>query len=76
MLSDDKLKRINELSRKSKTDGLSESEKEEQQDLRNQYLKAFRASFDRQLHSIKVVDPEGNDVTPEKLKKSKRDKSN
>ncbi|HET7629154.1 MAG TPA: DUF896 domain-containing protein [Bacillales bacterium] len=72
MLTRDKLNRINELSRKSKADGLSKKEKKEQQDLRNEYLQAFRKSFDRQLHSIKVVDPEGSDVTPDKLNKSKR----
>lgn len=72
MLSDEKLERINELARKAKSDGLTEQEKKEQKELRQQYLQRFRESFKNQLHSVKVIDPEGNDVTPEKLKKQKR----
>ncbi|HET7580512.1 MAG TPA: DUF896 domain-containing protein [Bacillales bacterium] len=75
MLSDDKLKRINELARKAKSDGLTKQEKKEQKELRQQYLQRFRESFKNQLHSVKVIDPEGNDVTPEKLKNHKRNDS-
>lgn len=74
MLSNDKLERINELARKAKEDGLSKAEKAEQQALRKDYLQQFRKAFKNQLHSVKVVDPEGKDVTPEKLKKSKNKK--
>ncbi|MBN8207547.1 DUF896 domain-containing protein [Bacillus sp. NTK071] len=72
MLSQDKIQRINELSRKSKESSLTEAEKKEQKDLRQEYLKSLRSSFDNQLHSIKVVDEEGTDVTPNKLKESKK----
>lgn len=75
MLSDEKLKRINHLARKAKSEGLTETERGEQEELRQQYLQQFRESFKKQLHSVKVVDPNGKDVTPEKLKKSKHDKS-
>ncbi|QST01674.1 DUF896 domain-containing protein [Pontibacillus sp. ALD_SL1] len=68
MISQDKLNRINELSHKSKQQGLSMTEQKEQQKLRQEYLKNFRNSFKSQLKGMKVVDPEGNDVTPEKLK--------
>ncbi|MGA9287334.1 MAG: DUF896 domain-containing protein [Anaerobacillus sp.] len=74
MLSQDKIQRINELSRKSKESSLSEAEKKEQKDLRQEYLKSLRSSFSNQLHSIKVVDEEGTDVTPEKLKESKKNR--
>ena len=72
MLSKDKLKRISELANKSKQQELSSQEKKEQQELRDAYIKAFRGDFKEHLHSIKVVDKEGKDVTPEKLKKSKK----
>lgn len=74
MLSNEKLERINELARKAKEEGLSNAEKEEQQTLRKQYLQQFRKAFKNQLHSVKVVDPDGKDVTPDKLKESKNKK--
>jgi uncharacterized protein YnzC (UPF0291/DUF896 family) len=76
MLSKDKLQRINELSKKSKTVGLSPAEKTEQKQLREEYLKVFRKSFKQDLHGVTFVDPNGNDVTPEKLKRSKENKDN
>ncbi|WP_273850464.1 DUF896 domain-containing protein [Guptibacillus spartinae] len=75
MLSQDKIQRINELSRKSKESSLTVEEKKEQKDLRQEYLASLRSSFKNQLHSIKVVDEEGTDVTPEKLKESKKNRS-
>ncbi|MBD1379319.1 DUF896 domain-containing protein [Metabacillus arenae] len=68
MLSKDKIARINQLSKKSKTVGLSNIESKEQQQLREEYLKSFRKSMKKTLKNVKVVDPEGNDVTPNKLK--------
>lgn len=65
---EDMIKRINELANKSKTIGLTEEEKVEQQDLRKQYLAKFRGNMENTLLNLKVVDPEGVDVTPEKLK--------
>lgn len=64
----DIIKRINELANKSKTVGLTEEEKEEQQKLRQEYLSVFRGNMKKTLLNVKVVDEEGNDVTPEKLK--------
>lgn len=51
-----KIMRINELAKKSKTSGLSASEKEEQALLRQEYLKAIRLNFKATLDSIEVVD--------------------
>ncbi|WP_181348578.1 DUF896 domain-containing protein [Thalassobacillus sp. CUG 92003] len=68
MLSKEKINRINELANKSKAEGLTDSEKEEQQALREQYLGNVRKSFKNQLKGMKVMDPEGKDVTPSKLK--------
>lgn len=68
--------RINELANKSKTIGLSDLEKEEQKELREEYIKRFRSSFKNTLLNTKVVDPMGNDVTPDKLKKEQNKKKN
>ncbi|HDK5727244.1 TPA: DUF896 domain-containing protein, partial [Staphylococcus pseudintermedius] len=35
---------------------------------RSEYLEVFRSSFKSQIENTKVIDPDGNDVTPEKLK--------
>lgn len=56
MLSKEKIARINELAKKSKKDGLTPQEKTEQQELREEYIKAFRKSFRNQLDSIEIVD--------------------
>ncbi|OIJ13074.1 hypothetical protein BKP37_11205 [Anaerobacillus alkalilacustris] len=72
MLSKEKLQRINELSKKAKSGGLTPEETKEQQKLRQEYIQTFRSSFKNHLHSIKVVDEKGQDVTPQKLKASKK----
>lgn len=69
MLSKEKLARINELARKAKQTGLTAMEAKEQTKLRAEYLQTFRSSMLNTLKSVTVIDPEGNDVTPEKLKK-------
>lgn len=62
------LNRINELSRKQKTQGLTQEEYAEQQKLRQEYLKDIRGQVLSTMSTLKVVDPNGEDVTPEKLK--------
>ncbi|HHV30118.1 DUF896 domain-containing protein [Acetivibrio mesophilus] len=54
------INRINELSRKSKSVGLTDEEKEEQQTLRQEYLKIFRSNFKATLDSVVIVDKDGN----------------
>ncbi|MGG1576034.1 DUF896 domain-containing protein [Fictibacillus sp. NRS-1165] len=76
MLTPDKLQRINFLAKKSKLEGLSTEEAQEQKQLREEYLKNVRSSFQNRLHSLKIIDPEGNDVTPQKLKESKKSQNN
>lgn len=68
MPKDELVDKINHLAKKAKTVGLSAEEQTEQKRLRELYLKKFRANFISTMKTVKVVDPEGNDVTPQKLK--------
>ena len=75
MLSKEKLARINELAKKSKTTtGLTDTEKKEQALLREEYLDRFRGGMRNHIEGMKVVDTEGNDVTPDKLKEIQKNK--
>ncbi|MCU4978981.1 DUF896 domain-containing protein [Bacillus cereus] len=56
--------RINELSKKERTSGLTVDEKQEQQMLRQHYTETFRGSLDSILLNTKIVDPNGLNVTP------------
>lgn len=62
------LPRINELARKKTNQGLTAQEQLEQKQLREEYLQMIRGSMEETLLTTTVQDPEGNDVTPEKLK--------
>ncbi|MFP7477543.1 DUF896 domain-containing protein [Terribacillus saccharophilus] len=74
MLTKDKLARLNALANKAKAEGLSLSEQKEQKELRQEYLGNVRSSFKNQFKSMTVMDREGNDVTPEKVKKLRDEK--
>lgn len=74
MLSKEKLARINELANKSKKEPLTEAEKKEQKALREEYLEKFRGGMRNHIEGMKVVDQEGTDVTPEKLKAIQKEK--
>lgn len=56
-----KLDRINELSHKSKAEGLTETEKAEQAELRAEFLAEIRADVRSSLESIEIIE----EVTPE-----------
>lgn len=62
------INRINELSRKQKKEGLTQEELAEQQILRKEYLQAIRGQVLSTISGLTIVDPNGDDVTPEKLK--------
>lgn len=74
MQPDKLIQRINGLANKSKKEELTDVEKEEQSALRKEYLKMIRGQVESQLSSIQVVDEEGHDVTPDKLKQLKINK--
>lgn len=54
---DDMVKRINELYKKSKEEGLSQEEKVEQESLRRQYIDNVKNNFRSQLQTIKPNKP-------------------
>lgn len=70
------IKRINDLANKSKEEELSTEEKSEQKKLRKEYLAKIRGQVKTQLATVKVVDEEGKDITPDKLKDLKENKEN
>jgi uncharacterized protein YnzC (UPF0291/DUF896 family) len=55
-----KINRINQLSKKAKADGLTQNEKEEQLQLRQEYIAEFRGSLKTTLDNIVIVDAKGN----------------
>ncbi|MFA7744923.1 DUF896 domain-containing protein [Salinicoccus roseus] len=75
MLEKEKLQCINALAAKKKAGSINKEELEELKGLREEYLENFRSSFRKQVENTKVVDPEGNDVTPEKLKRIQQEKN-
>ena len=52
--------RINELARKSKTEGLNEAELKEQAQLRKEYIEAFRRNLRGQLNNIDIKEADGS----------------
>ena len=58
-MNQEKIDRINFLARKSRTDGLTDAEKEEQLALRQEYIAAFRRSLTGQLDNTWIVDERG-----------------
>lgn len=54
-----RLDRINELYRKSKAEGLTEAEKEEQQTLRTEYIALVRKNLRGQLNNMSIQNPDG-----------------
>ena len=59
VMEKEQIERINELARKKKTVGLTETEAAEQQALRAQYLKEFRANMEATLQAVRVEQEDG-----------------
>ncbi|MDO5551636.1 MAG: DUF896 domain-containing protein [Lachnospiraceae bacterium] len=60
MTMQEKIDRINTLYHKSQSVGLTDEEKAEQQQLRQDYIKAIRASLRGNLDSISVKEADGS----------------
>ena len=58
-MTNEKIARINELAKKSKTTGLTDAEKAEQQELRQEYLADIKASLRAQLNNTSIKEPDG-----------------
>ena len=58
-MTEEKIKRINALAKKEKSEGLSAEERAEQQILRQEYLAAIRQSLDQALDHTYVQQPDG-----------------
>ena len=58
-MTQEKIARINELARKSKTTGLTDAEKAEQQALRQEYVADVKASLRAQLNNTSIQEPDG-----------------
>ncbi len=58
-MTKEKIARINELARKSRTgEGLTDAEKTEQAALRQEYRDGVKANLEGQLKNIEIVDKE------------------
>ena len=74
MLEKTKMMRLNELAKKKKVGTLTQTERQEQDLLRKAYLAAFRSGFKETIENTKIIDTQGNDVTPEKIKALREEK--
>ena len=62
MVTEQDIKRINELYHKSQKEGLTEEEKEEQAKLRKEYVDSVRNNLKSQLDNIVIEKPDGSRV--------------
>lgn len=58
-MTEEKIKRINELYHKSQKEGLTAEEKDEQAKLRYEYVQAIRANLRANLDNISIQNPDG-----------------
>lgn len=61
-MKEERIRRINELYHKAKTEGLTEAEKKEQKLLRQEYINAFRENLRGQLNNISIREKDGTIV--------------
>lgn len=59
-MDDTTITRMNELWHKSKGEGLTEAEKEEQKQVRQEYLAAIRQNLRGQLDNISIQEKDGS----------------
>lgn len=57
---EDKIQRINELYKKSKAEGLTAAELQEQKVLRAEYIEAFKRNLRGQLDNISIREADGS----------------
>ena len=72
-MDEKKIARINELYHKSKAEGLTEEEQQEQAELRQEYIASVRNNIRSQLDNVTIVNPDGTMVDLGKTHGIKRD---
>ena len=63
MTMEEKIARINALARKAKAEGLTDDEREEQAQLRRDYIDSVKANLKSQLDSLYVLDEKSGKKT-------------
>lgn len=58
-MNKEKIDRINFLARKQKTEGLTDQEKQEQFELRREYIESYKRSLVSQLENTYIVEKDG-----------------
>lgn len=58
-MTDEKIQRINELARKSKAEGLTKEEREEQALLRQEFIASVKGNLRAQLNNISIQNEDG-----------------
>ena len=66
MITQEQIDRIKELYRKSKAEGLTSKEAEEQKTLRQEYIQAFKNNLRGTLETIKIQNPDGSVIDVKK----------
>ncbi|MCR4956057.1 MAG: DUF896 domain-containing protein [Lachnospiraceae bacterium] len=74
-MTEEKIQRINELYHKSKGEGLTEAEKEEQAKLRKEYINDIKGSIAAQMKNVNIIEKDGSIVNAaEQMEKKKGNK--
>ncbi len=73
-MNENDIKRINELYHKSKKEGLTEEEKEEQASLRKQYVESIKSNIRASLDNVSIVEPDGTVTDLKDIKNKKNGK--
>ena len=60
MITQKTIDRINELAHKSKKEGLTPAEKEEQKMLRQEYIEVIRGNIRSQLDNVDILEADGS----------------
>lgn len=65
-----KLDRLSELTRISRRRELTEKEKAEREELRNEYRRAVTGNLRAQLESMTIIEPDGSKIKVSDMKRS------
>ena len=74
MTMEEKIARINALSRKAKTAGLSDAEREEQAQLRRDYIASVKANLKGELDNTYVVGDDGKKTKLADFQRGKKER--